>query len=234
MEEDADTLISLKSMVEEKAEVYALSDAQRAYKCAVKNFIDLFIVDTAFEKEGEELPPELVFVDKIRDMERYCRTPILFITDIRKSKLYTYEKLNCYKMIGKPVQEEQFKQVLEDSLRALRYNGSVNKVFFRRFGVMHWVPEEEIVYIIIKKPKVFVHLKDERTLNLSYMPIQQIREKLKGEKFIQCKRNTIVNRDYIQNYDPVHHKMQLIKKYGEIETGVTYSEYLEELFRQDW
>lgn len=234
LEKDADTLISLKSMIEERAEIYALSDAQKAYKCAVKNFIDLFIVDTTLEEEGGEMPPELAFVDKIRDMERYYSTPVLFITDFQTSKLYTYEKLNCYKMVGKPVQADQFKRVVEDSLRALRYNGNLNQVFFRRFGVVHWVLEEEIVYITVKTHKVFVHLRDERVLCLPYMPVQQVREKLKGDNFIQCKRDTIVNRDYIQNVDLTRHKILLTKDYGEIEVGVTYSQYLEELYSQDW
>lgn len=234
LEEKTDTLISLESMIEDRAEIYALSDAQRAYKCAVKNFIDLFIVDVTLEEEGGELPPELEFVDKIRDMERYCSTPILFITELQTSKLYTYEKLRCYKMIGKPVQEEQFIRVVEDSLSALRYSGNSNQVFFRGFGVVRGILEEEIVYITAKNHKVFLHMNDGREVGLSYMTAQQIQEKLKGDNFIQCKRDTIVNRDYIKHVDPIRHKILLEKDYGELEIGITYSQHVEELYREDW
>lgn len=234
LEEETDTLISLESMIGDRAEIFALSDAQRAYKCAVRNYIDLFIVDVTFEEEGEELPPELAFVDKIRDTERYCSTPILFITDLQTSKLYSYEKLNCYKMIGKPVQEEQFIRVVDDSLRALRYNGNVNQVFFRRFGVVRGVLEEEIVYITAKNHKIFLHMSDGRELCLSYMTAQQIREKLKGDNFMQCKRDTIVNIDYILDIDPIRHKILLVKDYGELDIGITYIPHVEELYREDY
>ena len=237
LENDTDTLSSLKNMMKElekRIKIYALDDAERAYKCALKMTIDLFIVDTTLEEEEGELPPELEFVDKIRDMERYYGTPILFITDLQVSKLYTYKKLNCYKMIGKPVEEEQFVRTVEDCLRALKYYHNTKQVFFSRFGVVYRVREEEIVYITMKKHKVYVHLQDRRMLTLPYMPMQQIMDKLSKNIFIQCRRDTIINIDYIDMLDLMNRRIQLIKDYGEVGIGETYSQYMEDLYKEDW
>ena len=237
LEEDKNILERLKRIIEEldeKVEIYASNDADEAYQYARRITMDLFIVDVVIETDSEEEVPRLVFVDKIRNMHKYIITPILFITELEDSKLYMYDNLNCYRLIDKPLDEEVFGNVVEESLRALGRNRSDSTIYLKGGGIIHRINKRAIAYIKIVKQKLYMHMKDHEVICIPYLSIKQMKEKLNDSNFIQCFRSTIVNMDYITSIDLRRREIQLKDDLGKLEIGVTYESDFEEILNQRW
>lgn len=74
-----------------------------------------------------------------------------------------------------------------------------------------------------------VYLNNDR-LKLQYKPCKNILEELSSDRFIQCSRHLIVNKDYIDMIDTVNRYIRLKDDYGQIEIGITFKKkFLEAL-----
>lgn len=237
LEENREALEWLKNILlelDEKVVVFARDQTKDAHRCAVKIPIDLFVVDITLEADCEEIPPELEFVDKVRSMEKYLFTPILFITAVKSTVLYTYDKLNCYKFINKPVDKYVFKKIVENSLRSLAGIQKDEMFYFRWNSVVYRIEKNSVTYIEMIDDKLFIHTNDGEVRCAPYLTIKQMLEKLDSSDFIKCHRSTIVNLNYVESIDISKRTIQL--KYGleKVGIGVTYVGYLEEILREDW
>ena len=76
--------------------IYAFEKLEEAYRCALENDIDLFVVDIILEKEKPGDISGLQYVENIRKIDRYKFIPVIFVTSLEDAKLHTYEKLHCY------------------------------------------------------------------------------------------------------------------------------------------
>ena len=59
-------------------------------------------------------------------------------------------------------------------------------------------------------------------LKLQYKPSKVILEELDSDKFLQCSRYAIVNRDFIEAIDIVNRYIELKDNFGQLEIGISF------------
>lgn len=235
LEKDENELKRIETILadlDEKVIVFSRSSAKEAYRCAVEMYIDLFIVDVTLNADSVGMPPELVFVDKMRRSERYLATPILFITELKDTLLYTYEKLNCYKFIDKPVDEIGFKKVMEDSLRYLESIEQENMFYLQWNNVASRLNKNTVVYIQMIDDKMYIHTNDNKIRCAPYTSMKLMMKKLNSSDFMKCHRSTIVNLNYVKSVDIAKRTIQLKDGMEKISIGITKLRYLEEMMTE--
>src|SRR6056297_2463906 len=95
--------------IDNEIEILETGSAEKALALAKAQYIDLFIIDIELEDySGYEL------AEKLRKINKYKFTQIIFITGFVDYKLDAYVKLNCYKYITKPfIKKDVIKAIQE-------------------------------------------------------------------------------------------------------------------------
>ena len=106
----------------------------------------------------------------------------------------------------------------------------VNKtLFFRKDGVILALDREEFLYSESIQHVMYIHTTKAGMLSIPYITVKKLLEDLDSNEFIQCSRNVIVNKKYINNVDPVNRIIELTN--GErVEIGITYKKKIKENF----
>lgn len=207
--------------------IYAFEKLEEAYRCALENDIDLFVVDIILEKEKPGDISGLQYVENIRKIDRYKFIPVIFVTSLEDAKLHTYEKLHCYSFIEKPFDESKMKNVMEECLQFYDVQQANKTLFFRKDGIILALDREEILYSESIQHIMYIHTTKEDTLSIPYITVKKLLEDLNSNEFMQCSRNVIVNKKYIYNVDTVNRIIEL--KNGErVEIGITYKKKIKE------
>ena len=232
--EDNQTMLQhMTDIVQEadiKNQVFAYDNVKDAYQCALRREIDLFIVDIILDTERPGDSSGLSFVDDIRQVKHYAGTPVIFVTSLEDAKLYTYEKLHCYRFLEKPFEPETLRRLAEECLSFSNTQRKDKILYFRKEGIILSVNREDIVYAGSNRHIISIHTKRPDTLTIPYITLKQLLEELDSSDFIQCSRNTIVNKKYIHNIDYVNRYLQLKDGFGTVEIGAKYKKNLKEMF----
>ncbi len=91
----------------------------------------------------------------------------------------------------------------------------------KKAGVNYRIHIEDIICVEAIPRGVSLYLKEE-TLDVKYLTIKQLLEKLPSEQFLQCHRMFVVNTDYIDYVDTVNQMIRLNGIHKTIEIGITY------------
>lgn len=223
----------LQDMVQEldtRNVVFTFHNIKDAYQCALEKSIDLFLVDIILDVNSSGDVSGLKFADNIRMIEQYRFVPIVFITSLEDVKLYSYEKIHCYKYIEKPFNPVEVKGIIE---QCLRYSPSVQTtktMFFRIDGVVVAIDREDIVYAESVNHMIHIHSRNGDVLKVPYYTVRKMIEELDSEDIFQCSRNTIVNKRYIENIDIPNQIIRLKNKHGIIMIGGKYKKQIKECF----
>ncbi|MGN0308363.1 MAG: PleD family two-component system response regulator, partial [Lachnospiraceae bacterium] len=113
LEDNFATAEYLKALVNEidiKTFIFAFPHPAEGCRCALENDIDLFIVDIILDTGKPADSSGLKFVSQIRKMEKYSFTPVIFVTALEDSRLYTYEELHCYRFFEKPFDARELQE----------------------------------------------------------------------------------------------------------------------------
>ncbi|MBD5492649.1 MAG: response regulator transcription factor [Lachnospiraceae bacterium] len=232
-----DNLAALKHLtgiireLDMKNEVYCFGNLKDAYQCAIERTIDLFLIDIILDTSHPGDVSGLKFAENIREMESYRFVPIIFITSLEDSKLYTYEKLHCYSFIEKPFDEETVKQSVEQCLKFPESSKGSKTLFFRKEGIILAVEREDITYAESSEHIMHIYTRQGDVLKIPYITLKKLLEEVDSPDFIQCSRNTIINRSYIQNVDIPNRMIRLKGSSGMVEIGVMFKKHMKECFQ---
>lgn len=195
------------------------NNADSAYSVAMQQDIDLFLVDIILNTKNPGDVSGITFADNIRKLNKYQYTPIVIITSLEDPKLYAYSDIHCYSYIEKPYDVNKVSRIIREALDAPKKKVDSNNLFFRKDGILYKKSVSEIVYIEIHRDKYIVHsVYDD--LELSYKSCRAILAELKSDKFIQCSRCSIINKDYIESIDTVNLYLTLRGRAERIDIGV--------------
>ena len=137
-----------------KAKVLYTSSIEEAYKFAIEDTIDVFIIDIILQPAKPEDISGLKFAKALRRIERYYFTPMIFITALEDPELYAYRDLHCFGYIEKPFSEEHVKSLLSEALYYETKKIEDSTVYLRKDGILYAVKLFQVVYIQVQHHKM--------------------------------------------------------------------------------
>ena len=193
-------LHKIVNSVSEDVVVYEAEDVHTAYHISMSKHIHLFLLDIILCPQMQGDTMGLDFAREIRKVKKYQFTPIVFITSLEDPKLYTYSRLHCWRYIEKPFNPQIVKETILEALEVPIEDDKERSVHFRKDGIIYAVKVGDIIYIENKRRKIIIHCKDE-ILEIPYKTCEEIIRELDSKKFVQCSRQMIVNKSYINQID---------------------------------
>lgn len=224
-------LSELIGEVDIKTEIFSFSNVKDAYYCALERRMDLFIVDIILDTRQPGDSSGLKFVENIRNVKHYGLTPVIFVTALEDTRLYTYEKLHCYSFIEKPFDPKELKRLVRQCLCYPAGRQEGKNLYFRQDGILLVVEQDDIVYIECVKHVIHIHTKKEDFLEISYIPLKKLMIDLDNPDMIQCSRSTIINKRFVYNIDFPNRIVQFKDGFGKAEIGSSFKKQMKEHFQ---
>lgn len=197
------------------------SSQEEASILAIKNNIDLFMLDIILNSSNPSDVSGMEFAEFIRTFQKYKYTPIIFTTALEDPALHAYSELHCYYYVEKPYDVDKVSAVISEALDFPRNDREERSIFFRKDGILYKKEVSEIIYVENSRSGQTVYCTN-GNLKLPYKPNKKILEELGSDKFVQCSRYNIVNTDYIDKIDIVNRYIQLKNVEELIEFGNTF------------
>ena len=218
-EKSMEMLVKIVRNVDDSLLIKCAGDVDGAYAAAMEYDIDLFLVDIILNPKDSGDVSGIKFADNIRKIKKYQYTPIVIITSLEDPKLYAYSDIHCYSYVEKPYDADRVSRIIREALNSPKRKVVNNNIFFRKEGILYKKKISEIVYIENSSNKRIIHSVND-DLELPYKPCKAILEELNSNKFVQCSRYAIVNKDYIDSIDTVNRFIKLKGRKEQVEIGV--------------
>lgn len=214
-------LVKIIENLGEDVTIKTASSQEDASILTMKYNIDLFMLDIILNASNPSDVSGMKFAEYLRSFQKYKYTPIIFITALEDPELYAYSDLHCYYYVEKPYDVAKVSRVISEALKMPRITEEAKKVFFRKDGILYKKEISDIIYIENSRAGQKVYCRN-GNLKLPYKPSKVILEELGSDKFLQCSRYHIVNRDYIDRIDVVNRYIQLSGVEEQLEIGKSY------------
>lgn len=203
------------------AEVTCVTQYMDACMMVTNRFFDLFIVDIVLDKNDAHDTSGLEFISFLRSIKRYEFSPVIITTSLDSPKMFAYDKLHCYQYLEKPYRTRDIEQVVEKALRVPQRMDEDNYIYLKNEGYIWPQRVNDIVYVYYKERKVTIKSVDSVD-SFFYKSVSEIKNHLPGSHFLQCNRNTIINKKFILKVDVGHNEIILKDEYGAFEIGRTF------------
>ena len=207
--------------IDNKIVILETGSDEKALSLAKAQYIDLFIIDIELEDySGYEL------AEKLRKINKYKFTQIIFITGFVDYKLDAYVKLNCYKYITKPFTRKDVLNAVEEVINyGMKKETTSKKLNFKQNGIVYPIKVSEILFISYSIRKLCVITKKEK-FEFSGYTLTKLMEDL-PKNFIRCHKSYIINMRFVENYDLANNIVNIDNHL--IPIGRRYKENMEEL-----
>lgn len=234
LEDNTAVVEHLKALIGElsvKCEVYATQNLKAAYQYILDNTVDLFIIDIILDPSKPGDISGLEFVVNLRKIAKYEFAPVIFITSLEDSKLYTYDKLQCQRFIEKPFDSKVVKKTIEKCLRFPKKEIEEKNLFFRKDGILVMVELDKLVYAECNNHIMHFYMDNCDILKVPYVTLKEILFKTADYGIFQSRRNTLVNKAFVSNVDCTNRFIQLKANHGQVEIGVMFRKHVKEIFQ---
>ncbi len=181
---------------------------------------DLFFLDVNLKPEEPEDVSGIRFAEEIRSRRQYEFTPLVMITSVAGLEMEAYRRLHCYQYVVKPYVQAEVEEIVRKVLFHLH---AENRPFImvKRNGINYKIFCDEIMFCRAIPRGVCLFLKNEQ-IEVPYLSIHKLLEKLPGDMFFQCHRTFVVNRNAVKYYDLVNQVIQVEGSSEWIDIGVTF------------
>ena len=217
--------------LEEKSEIFVCDNLKDAYQHTVEKRIDLFVVDIILDTSRPGDASGLRFVERIRKIERYAFTPVIFVTSLEDSRLYTYGMLHCYSFLEKPFDVAKLKALLQRCMRFPEVQEEKRTLYFRKDGIILAVDNTDIVYVESVNHMMNIHTVRGDVMNIPYMTLKKLLADADFPHLLQCSRNTAVNKSFVELIDLPNRIIRLKGNLGDVEIGIRYKNRVREVFQ---
>lgn len=184
--------------------------------------INLFILDIILTPWIPGDVSGIRFAEKVREIESYLFTPIIFTTALEDPKWYAFQNLHSFSYLEKPF---SMKEAVELITIALKYPGPEEKrrvEYFRKDGILIAVNLRNVTHVEACRHILTIYTEDE-VLDIPYITIRQFLKLCRNDGFFQCSRSTVINRDFIKSIDLPRRYIQL-KNGTLVEIGPSFVE----------
>lgn len=223
-------IAALIGTIESSTEVVCCADTKEAYSHALEGNIDLFIVDVILKPDQPKDTSGLKFVESIRGVTRYEFAPVIILTCLEDLKSYSYDNLHCYAFIEKPFLAEHLRKTIMECLRSPRMPERERTLYYRKDGAILVVQRKDVVYATSVRHALHIHTCKKDNIVIPYLTIKQFLADTDSRDFIQCSRNTVINKKQVTSLDLTRKKIYLQGEDVPVEIGGTFVNALRELF----
>lgn len=191
---------------------------------------DLFLLDINLSQKVTEDTSGIIFAEEIRAIKKYSFTPIVMVTSIAGFEMESYRRLHCYQYLVKPYDFGEIKDLVE---KVLFYVQQEKKeyILVKKKGINYKILCDEIEYCKAIPRGVCIYMKDER-MEVPYLSIQKLLDKLPHNHFFQCHRMYIVNKQAVKYYDLVNQMIQVQSHSELIDIGVTFKQEVRRIMNE--
>lgn len=233
IEDNPDILKSLSKLVESIQSdivVKKFSSMSGVYDTALDSTIDLFLIDIILRTDIPGDTSGMQFAATIRNVLKYEFTPIIFITSLEDPKFYAYSQLHSFGYIEKPFDVEKTKDIIQKALRFPIQSQEEHMLYFRKDRILFPICCSDILYIESINHKMYFHKSDGNVMMIPYKTCKQIISESKDDNLLQCSRNVIINRRYVEFIDFVNKYIKIQGVDNLIDIGVTYQKRIQNYF----
>ncbi len=230
VEDSTAALARLKQIIGEidkETQIQVAYNSSEAYQLALQYTIDVFLVDIVLDVKANADVSGIEFAQRIRNLDKYAFTPMIFTTSLADPKLYAFTNLHSFAYLEKPFSTEEVKSVLIKALEYTTQRENDKKLYFRKEGLLFAVDIVDIVYIENYFRKLKIRTEDE-TMEMPYRSCKKLMEEIDAKDFLQCSRNTIVNTKFIAAVDLANRYLILKEEYGRLEIGKAFIKSVKE------
>ena len=208
------------------------SNVASAYHMAMEQDISLFLIDIILDITRSNDTSGIRFAEKMRSLEKYRFTPIIFATSLEDPRLHAYSHIHCYGYLEKPYNHDTVRKLVAEALKfpGCSDNEKEKYIYFRKDGILYPRKHSEIVYLENVGRQLTIYTSDGGQLHMPYRTCAALLEDLGSKRFVQCSRSTILNRDYIDNIDIQNRYVRLRRVDTIIEIGtIMKKKFLKEI-----
>ncbi len=223
VEDKEATLRMLEKLIKEDVggvAVFLARDYESALREAFLRNIDVFLIDIVLDTAVTDASG-MRFAKRVREDENYLFTPIIFITGLEDPRLYAYKELHSFGYIEKPFAKENVVELVKDALRYQPRIREDENVYFPKDGILIAVKLSEIIYAEVQSHSLYIRLLNER-IEIPHMTIKKFAALTQRKGFIQCSRNTIINKRFIKNVDMVNRYISFRECGEQVGIGTVY------------
>lgn len=224
LEDNVKTLTSLEKMIREISPeiiTFPVQTYEEACICAVKQQIDIFILDIILNTKQPGDTSGMAFAREMRNYKKYQLTPMIFITVLADPELYAYRELHSFGYLEKPFSMEEARKLV---MKALEYTIPIEKektIWLRKDGILFAVPLHKVICVETRNHILYIHMQDE-LLEIPYITIKEFMREADGFGFCQCSRSALVNKDYIKSVDTINRYISFRGTDKTVEVGPVY------------
>lgn len=229
---EAEALSNVIYKIDSNIKTLTADTIGKALEYAVSSSISLFIVDIILNPQIITDASGIEFVEAIRKLPQYKYVPVIFVTALSDPRLYAYENLHCYRYLQKPLLYSDVELIIREVLDFTGVVECEKPLKIRQGGILYVIQRQDILYASSKAAKMIITTTREQ-IGFYYVTCQMLMDMLESDDFIQCSRNTIVNRQYVMEIDQ---KKDIVKLRGcseKIRIGKNYKKNLLEEFYGD-
>lgn len=220
-EQSRSALVKMLREISEEITVDAAADlatARRLLDGTVS--FDLFLIDIHLDPISEQDTSGIQLAEEIRAIRQYEFTPLVMVTSIAGLEMEAYRRLHCYQYVVKPYEQREIEEIVQKVLFHIRAEERPS-IVVKKNGINYKISCDEICFCKAIPRGVCLYLKEER-MEVPYLSIRQLLEKLPKNTFFQCHRMFVVNRDAVKYYDLVNQIIQVEGYTDMIDIGVTF------------
>lgn len=209
-----------------EALVAAGSDA--AYRYAMEKDIDVFIIDIVLDTKIMGDTSGIKFAECIRGMQKYLFTPFIFTTSLEDPQLYAFRELHCYGYLEKPIDTERAKKLISGALCFENTKSISETIYFKKDKIIYPINVDDIVYTRNENHQMTIYHRNGSRLNIPYKTCSQLLKEVRTDRLLQCSRNTLVNKRYIESIDLVNRYITLDDPaHTKVDIGCSFAKRME-------
>ena len=227
LEDNESSLNGLRKAVEEisgKIHVCAARSIEEACQILYQYRTDLFILDIVLTTTVPGDTSGIILAEKIRKIDYYKFTPIIFITALIDPELYAYRNLHSYGYIEKPFNMDEVVELIASALRFPSPEIKTQIEYFRKDGILIAIDLKRVVYAEVCNRAMSIHLVDD-VLEIPYITVKRFLQQSQMNELLQCNRYTVVNMLFVKSIDLTRRYLQM-RDGTRIEIGMAYADQL--------
>lgn len=186
--------------------VYSCGSVKEAYKIAKEKNIDLFFLDIELE-DGSGID----LAKKLRKIEKYGLTGIIFITSNIVHIMEAFKDIHCYDFLVKPYNDKNVKDIIK--LFGKKFNSEDKDGEYIIVNVAGSVTAkvflEDIIFIEYANRSCNIKTK-KGNITASGQGLGKILKSINSEEIIQCHKAFAINKKYIDKVSKLAPKIMEI------------------------